>query len=109
MPDNDPVNNAPHLHHRLGVDASSHPDPIGQHERSSAIVLEQHILDGDHGAVRRFVHELEHGLSVWTVSPWRLIEHLADRAIGRQHEAPEACPDGDSAPVPSPAAGDSAA
>jgi hypothetical protein len=86
MPDNDPVNNAPHLHHRLGVDLASHPNPIGVSEHSAAIAFEGHVRDGDAGAVRRLVHEIEFSLGPHRANPHRLLEHLADRAIGRQQE-----------------------
>ncbi len=45
----------------------------------AAIVLSQHIADGDEGAVRRYVHELEHGTGPAQVDPWRLLERLALR------------------------------
>lgn len=96
MPSNDPVQNAPHLRPRLGVPA---PDRLGsaagQHEHSVVLQLERHIGDGDDGAVRRFVHELEHELGPFRVSPWRLLEHLAERAIGRRsaERSPEAAPE----------------
>jgi hypothetical protein len=86
VPDVDPVSNSPHLAHRLGVDAASHPSPIGQHERSAVLQLEQHISDLDDGAVRRFVHELEYELGPFRVSPWRVLDHLAGREISRERE-----------------------
>jgi hypothetical protein len=78
------VNLGPEIQSRLGVDIASHPPRVGQHERSATLRLEELVAAGDTGGVLRHVHELEHGLSVWTVSPWRMLEHLAERAIGRQ-------------------------
>ena len=88
MPDNDPVSNSPHLKSRLAVGAGSHPPRIGQDETSAAFIIEQLILDGDPGPVRRFLHEAEHHLSPWQPDPWALLEHLTARQISRQHEQP---------------------
>jgi hypothetical protein len=57
---------------------------IPAHEEIVAGELTRHIAEGDAGAVRRFVHELEHGLGAWTVDPWRLLEHVAERLIGQR-------------------------
>ena len=60
-----------------------------------ASVLAGRIASGDEGAVRRFIHELEHGISPWrnvNVDPWRLAEHLAVAAI-RRTSAPAERPD----------------
>jgi hypothetical protein len=83
MPSNDPYQNAPHLQSRLAVSDGSHPPRIGQHERSSAVVLEEHIRDGDLGAARKFLHEAEYQLGVWRPDPWALLEHLAELAVTR--------------------------
>jgi len=88
MPDSDRVNNAPHLKPRHGVDPAAHPSPIGTHEHFAAVAIEGHIRDGDAGAVRRFVHDLEYELGPFRVSPWRVLEYLAGRAITRQRETP---------------------
>jgi hypothetical protein len=87
VPDNEPYQNAPHLVPRMAVPAASHPPAIGQHEHSSAIQIEEHFRAGDLGAIRRHIVELEHGLGPWTANPWRLLEHLCARGIGRQQEA----------------------
>jgi hypothetical protein len=92
MPTNDPYQNAPHLGPRLAVPDGSHPQRIGQHETSAAIALEQLIRDGDLGGVRRFLHEAEHQLGPWRPDPWRLLEHVAARAI--------AAPPGDASGAP---------
>lgn len=84
MPSNDAFQNSPHLEPRRAVRAGSHPPRIGQHETSSAIALEQHIRDGDLGAVRKFLHEAEYQLGVWRPNPWALLEHLVALAIARQ-------------------------
>jgi hypothetical protein len=93
------VNLGADIRSRLGVDVSSHPPAIGQHEHSAAIQVEGHIRGGDAGAVRRFVHELEYQLGPFRPSPWRLIEHLADRAIGRLQETAPAAPSGEGTPA----------
>ena len=99
MPDNEPYQNSPHLVPRMAVPAASHPPAIGLHDRLAAHQVEEYVRDGDYGAVLRFVHELEYQLGVFKPSPWRVIEHLAGRAIGRQQEG--------SAETPAPAASDS--
>ena len=99
MPDNDPVSNAPHLHSRLAVGTGSHPPRIGQDETSSALALEQLILDGDLGAVSLFLHEAEHHLGPFRPDPWALLEHLATQAIRRRQE-PEGT--GETAPAETP-------
>jgi hypothetical protein len=71
------------------------------HEQIAAARLAGHAAAGDAGSVRRFVHQLEHGLGPWTVDPWRTIEAMADLALRRQvpaGEVPEAA-------VTAPAAG----
>lgn len=82
MPDNDPYQNAPHLQHRLGRTAAESHAAGAEAKRPvdlAALLLDQRIADGDEGAVRRYVHELEHGLGPLQVDPWRLLERLALR------------------------------
>jgi hypothetical protein len=83
MPENEPYQNAPHLQSRLAVPEGSHPPRIGLHEHLAASALEQHIRDGDLGAARSLIHEAEYLLGPLRPDPWRLLEHLADRAITR--------------------------
>ena len=86
MPDNDPRSDTTHLHERLGVPAGGvyGPQP-GQAERITAGQIVSLCAAGDIGAVRRVLHEHEHGLVSWASDPWRLLEAIADRL--RQPEA----------------------
>jgi hypothetical protein len=86
MPDAGQRVNAPHLKSRLGQRADDAARGIGQAERSAAIHLEGHIAAGDLGAVRRALNAMEHGLSPFEPDPWKLLEVLAGRAIGRRQE-----------------------
>jgi hypothetical protein len=62
----------------------SYRPPVSDHTESVAVIAAGHIRAGDAGAVRRLVHEIEHGLGPWSVEPWRLIEHMAEHlARGR--------------------------
>jgi hypothetical protein len=51
------------------------------HERIAAARLAEHVAAGDIGAVRQFVHQLEHGLGPFRAHPWRLVEAMASLAI----------------------------
>jgi hypothetical protein len=62
----------------------------------AAIVLSQHIAGGDEGAVRRYVHELEHGLGPAQVNLWRLLERLAVRFMPTE---PPEDPEPDNSPA----------
>jgi hypothetical protein len=53
------------------------------HEDIVAMTLADAIRTRDMGAVRRHVHECEHELGPWRVSPWRLIEALAKRLAAK--------------------------
>lgn len=44
---------------------------------SPSLKLAGHVAQGDVGAMRRFLH----GLRLWVVDPWRLIEHTTAPAI----------------------------
>jgi hypothetical protein len=69
------------------------PDPAFD-ERHAAIELTGRIVAGDIGAVKRFVNQMEHGLSPWAPDPWRLLEHVAELLISqRQPPDPQACPE----------------
>jgi hypothetical protein len=79
MPDNDAHADMTHAQHRLGVPAAERgygPQP-GLHEQIAAGQLTAHATSGDLGAARQLVHELEHGISPWTVDPWRLLDVIA--------------------------------
>lgn len=65
-------------------------DPPDHHITVVASAIAGHIADRDEGAIRRLVNDLEHGLGVWRVNPWRLIEHMAVTAIPPAERAPHA-------------------
>lgn len=48
-----------------------------RHEPIVASELVGHIRTGDRGAMLRLIHDAEHELGPWRVSPWRLLEELA--------------------------------
>jgi hypothetical protein len=52
------------------------PQP-GQDERIAAGQLTALAASGDLAAARQLVHELEHGISPFTVDPWRLLDAIA--------------------------------
>ncbi|MFI5069023.1 MAG: hypothetical protein ACHP9Z_34285 [Streptosporangiales bacterium] len=91
MPENDPYSNAPHLGPRVALTAAESQAALADAGRPvsfAAIVLSQHIAGGDGGAVRRYIHELEHGGRL-QVDPWRLLERLALRFMPSPEEPPE--------------------
>jgi hypothetical protein len=71
---------------RIGV-AARDAVPVGLTEEHAALKLAGHIAERDLGAARRFVNEVEHGLGPWDVSPWRLVEHLAEILVRRADAA----------------------
>jgi len=71
---------------RVAVPAGA--EPVVLAEEHAALKLAGHIAEGDVGAVRRFVNEVEHGFGPWSVDAWRLIEHLAELLMRRDREQP---------------------
>jgi hypothetical protein len=64
------------------------PPMVVSHEEIAALRLAAFIGDGDQAAARRFAHELEHGLTVWTVDPWLLLGELAGLLVRRRQAQP---------------------
>lgn len=65
------------------VPAATRPEGPDWHAFAARRIAE-HAAAGDRGAVLRFVHELEHKLGsrhLYSVNPWRVVEHLADRMM----------------------------
>jgi len=68
---------------RIVGDVAETADPA-LHERVAALKIAGDIAAGNIGAVRKFLHELQHGLSPWQVEPWQLLQEVADLAIRQQ-------------------------
>jgi hypothetical protein len=102
MPDNDPVSDSTHLRDRLGVPANGvYGVEPSRAERITASQITDLCAAGDMGSVRRMLHDLEHGLTSWSVDvdPWRLLEALAER-IRQPEAAPVAVSIEGTAPCP---------
>jgi hypothetical protein len=79
MPDNDAHADMTHAQHRLGVPAAErgYGPQAGQHEQIAAARIAELCASGDAAGARKFIHELEHGLTPWEVSPWRVLDAIA--------------------------------
>jgi hypothetical protein len=68
---------------RIVGDVTETPDPA-LHERVAALKIAGDITAGNRVAVRRFLHELQYGLSPWKVDPWVLLGEAAGLLISRR-------------------------
>jgi hypothetical protein len=81
---------------RIAARGPGAPHVAPTHEDIAASLLTGYIAAGDSGAARRLLHEVEHGLGIWRLDPWWLLERVVDLAIRRQKAS--------ASPEPAPAA-----
>jgi hypothetical protein len=87
VPENDPVQNAPHLAPHMAVPAGAYSPQPGHPEHMVAFRLEELLAAGDTGGARHLVREIENGIGIWKdASPWRLLDHLLDTGMIRPRE-----------------------
>jgi hypothetical protein len=57
-------------------------DPPDHHLKAAAAAITGHIASRDEGAIRRFLHKLEHETGPGRVNPWQLLECLTVTLCG---------------------------
>jgi hypothetical protein len=80
------------------IDYNGRPAEETLHERVAALKLASDLARGDIGPVRRFLRELQNGVSAWQVEPWQLLHELAELQISQQAR-PAPAPAAESVPV----------